>query len=44
MGGLTARLVHFFAMAAIVAFLVVHIGIAVAFQRRPAPMFTGRGR
>jgi thiosulfate reductase cytochrome b subunit len=38
----TARLVHFFAMAVIVAFLVVHIGLAVMVKGVLAPMFTGR--
>ncbi|MFO1103557.1 MAG: cytochrome b/b6 domain-containing protein [Methylocystis sp.] len=43
MGGYeTARLVHFFAMAAIVAFLVVHIGLALGVKGVLAPMFTGR--
>ncbi len=43
MGGYeAARLVHFFAMAAIVAFLVVHIGLAVTAKGVLAPMFTGR--
>ncbi|MBM3576572.1 MAG: cytochrome b/b6 domain-containing protein [Alphaproteobacteria bacterium] len=43
MGGYdTARLVHFFAMAAIVAFLVVHIALAVGVKGVLAPMFTGR--
>ncbi|MGJ0452551.1 MAG: cytochrome b/b6 domain-containing protein [Methylocystis sp.] len=37
-----ARRVHFFAMAAIVAFLVVHIGLAVSVKGVLAPMFTGR--
>ena len=37
-----ARRVHFFAMAAIVAFLVVHIGLAVSVKGILAPMFTGR--
>ncbi|MBI1981318.1 MAG: cytochrome b/b6 domain-containing protein [Methylocystis sp.] len=43
MGGYeSARRVHFFAMAAIVAFLIVHIGLAVAVKGVLAPMFTGR--
>lgn len=43
MGGYdAARLVHFFAMAAIVAFLVVHIALAVGVKGVLAPMFTGR--
>ncbi|MBM3550483.1 MAG: cytochrome b/b6 domain-containing protein [Alphaproteobacteria bacterium] len=43
MGGYeAARLVHFFAMAAIVAFLVVHIGLAVMVKGVLAPMFAGR--
>ena len=43
MGGFeTARRVHFFAMATIVAFLVVHIGLAVSVKGILAPMFTGR--
>jgi thiosulfate reductase cytochrome b subunit len=43
MGGYeAARRVHFFAMAAIVAFLVVHIGLAVSVKGILAPMFTGR--
>ncbi len=43
MGGYeAARRVHFFAMAAIVAFLVVHIGLAVMVKGVLAPMFTGR--
>lgn len=43
MGGYeTARRVHFFAMAAIVAFLVVHIGVAVSAKGILKPMFTGR--
>lgn len=43
MGGYeTARRVHFFAMATIVAFLVVHIGLAVSVKGVLAPMFTGR--
>lgn len=43
MGGYeTARRVHFFAMATIVAFLVVHIGLAVGVRGVLAPMFTGR--
>ncbi|MBG0801591.1 cytochrome b/b6 domain-containing protein [Methylocystis sp. H4A] len=43
MGGYeTARHVHFFAMAMIVAFLVVHIGLAVSVKGILAPMFTGR--
>jgi thiosulfate reductase cytochrome b subunit len=37
-----ARRVHFFAMAAIVAFLVVHIGLAVSVKGILAAMFTGR--
>jgi thiosulfate reductase cytochrome b subunit len=37
-----ARRVHFFAMAAIVGFLVVHIGLAVGVKGVLAPMFTGR--
>ncbi|MGD9541326.1 cytochrome b/b6 domain-containing protein [Methylocystis sp.] len=45
MGGYeTARLVHFFAMAGIVAFLVVHIGLAVGVKGVLAPMFTGRAQ
>jgi thiosulfate reductase cytochrome b subunit len=43
MGGYeAARRVHFFAMAAIVAFLVVHVGLAVRVKGVLAPMFTGR--
>ncbi|MDP3553548.1 cytochrome b/b6 domain-containing protein, partial [Methylocystis sp.] len=43
MGGFeTARRVHFFAMAAIVAFLLVHIGLAVSVKGILTPMFTGR--
>ena len=43
MGGYeAARRVHFFAMAAIVAFLVVHVGLAVKVKGVLAPMFTGR--
>ncbi|MGJ0511770.1 cytochrome b/b6 domain-containing protein [Methylocystis sp.] len=43
MGGYeTARRVHFFAMAAIVAFLIVHIGLAVSVKGMLVPMFTGR--
>lgn len=43
MGGFeTARRVHFFAMAAIVAFLVLHIGLAVSVKGILAPMVTGR--
>ena len=43
MGGYEgARRVHFFAMAAIVAFLVVHIGLAVTVKGILAPMFNGR--
>lgn len=43
MGGYeAARRVHFFAMAAIVAFLVVHVGLAVTVRGVLAPMFTGR--
>jgi thiosulfate reductase cytochrome b subunit len=43
MGGYeAARRVHFFAMAAIVAFLVVHVGLAVMVKGVLAPMFTGR--
>lgn len=45
MGGYeAARRVHFFAMAAIVAFLVVHIGLAVGVKGVLAPMFTGRAQ
>lgn len=43
MGGFeTARRVHFFAMAAIVAFLVLHIGLALSVKGVLAPMVTGR--
>ena len=43
MGGYeTARRVHFFAMAAIVAFLVVHIAVALTVKGVLTPMFTGR--
>ena len=43
MGGFeAARRVHFFAMAAIVAFLVLHIGLAVSVKGILAPMVTGR--
>ena len=43
MGGYeTARLVHFFAMAAIVGFLVIHIGLAIGVKGVLAPMFAGR--
>jgi thiosulfate reductase cytochrome b subunit len=37
-----ARYVHFFAMAAIVAFLVVHIALAVLVPKSLRAMFTGR--
>ncbi|MGD9658122.1 MAG: cytochrome b/b6 domain-containing protein [Methylocystis sp.] len=43
MGGYeAARRVHFFAMAAIVAFLFVHIGLAIGVKGVLMPMFTGR--
>ncbi|MGD9543408.1 MAG: cytochrome b/b6 domain-containing protein [Methylocystis sp.] len=43
MGGYeAARRVHFFAMAAIVAFLVVHIALALTVKGALTPMFTGR--
>jgi thiosulfate reductase cytochrome b subunit len=37
-----ARYVHFFAMAAIVGFLVVHIALAVIFPKSLRAMITGR--
>jgi thiosulfate reductase cytochrome b subunit len=43
MGGYeAARRVHFFAMAAIAAFLVVHIALALSVKGILAPMVTGR--
>jgi thiosulfate reductase cytochrome b subunit len=38
----TARLVHFFGMCAIVAFLVVHIGLVIIVPRTLPTMITGR--
>jgi thiosulfate reductase cytochrome b subunit len=39
----TARFVHFFAMAAIVGFLVVHIAMALVVPKSLRAMVTGRG-
>jgi thiosulfate reductase cytochrome b subunit len=38
----TARYVHFFAMAAIVAFLVVHVSLALIVPKSLRAMITGR--
>jgi thiosulfate reductase cytochrome b subunit len=45
MGGYPgARLVHFFAMAAIVLFLVIHVTMVLLVPRTFLPMWTGRAR
>jgi thiosulfate reductase cytochrome b subunit len=43
MGGYEgARLVHFFAMAGVVGFIVVHVTLVILVPRTLLPMFTGR--
>jgi thiosulfate reductase cytochrome b subunit len=43
MGGYEgARLVHFFAMAGVVGFIVVHLALVILVPRTLPPMFTGR--
>lgn len=45
MGGYEgARLVHFFAMAGIVGFIVIHLALVTLVPRTLLPMFTGRAR
>jgi thiosulfate reductase cytochrome b subunit len=39
-----ARVVHFFGMAAIVAFLIVHVALVVIVPKTLPPMITGRAR
>ena len=45
MGGYEgARLVHFFAMAGVVGFIVIHLALVILVPRTLPPMFTGRAR